>query len=227
MWALVSVLSSPGNSESTLREFLLSPFLWVLSLGYLVVFGVKTAATDWGQLFLMQEKGQTALMGMDSIVYHTVAIRNIQPSPLQKEGGFSAEKSLNDLSKLNDKWSRSHFMIIISFHWWKLGEIYISLQNCGDKTRGGVYMDQRGFTFSVFRCFSQRHICLDLKKAEANKAQWTRGLCKRKMGNTSTKEATKPRQQSLIASRDQEVEYFWLQLCIMRLEDRYWPQLCC
>ncbi|XP_061606692.1 glucose-6-phosphate exchanger SLC37A4-like [Phyllopteryx taeniolatus] len=51
------------NSESTLSEFLLSPFLWVLSLGYLVVFGVKTAATDWGQLFLMQEKGQTALMG--------------------------------------------------------------------------------------------------------------------------------------------------------------------
>ncbi|XP_049599613.1 glucose-6-phosphate exchanger SLC37A4 [Syngnathus scovelli] len=51
------------KSESTLSEFLLSPFLWVLSLGYLVVFGVKTAATDWGQLFLMQEKGQTALMG--------------------------------------------------------------------------------------------------------------------------------------------------------------------
>ncbi|XP_049447516.1 glucose-6-phosphate exchanger SLC37A4-like isoform X1 [Epinephelus fuscoguttatus] len=52
-----------GNNESTLSEFILSPFLWVLSLGYLVVFGVKTAATDWGQLFLMQEKGQTALMG--------------------------------------------------------------------------------------------------------------------------------------------------------------------
>uniref|UniRef100_A0A3P8ST20 Solute carrier family 37 member 4b n=1 Tax=Amphiprion percula TaxID=161767 RepID=A0A3P8ST20_AMPPE len=52
-----------GGDESTLREFLLSPFLWVLSLGYLVVFGVKTAATDWGQLFLMQEKGQTVLMG--------------------------------------------------------------------------------------------------------------------------------------------------------------------
>uniref|UniRef100_A0A8C5EV14 Solute carrier family 37 member 4b n=1 Tax=Gouania willdenowi TaxID=441366 RepID=A0A8C5EV14_GOUWI len=52
-----------GNSTSTLSEFLLSPFLWVLSLGYLVVFGVKTAATDWGQLFLMQEKGQDCLMG--------------------------------------------------------------------------------------------------------------------------------------------------------------------
>ncbi|KAG7261410.1 hypothetical protein CRUP_023687 [Coryphaenoides rupestris] len=48
---------------STLREFLTSPFLWVLSLAYLVVFGVKTAATDWGQLFLIQEKGQSVLMG--------------------------------------------------------------------------------------------------------------------------------------------------------------------
>lgn len=61
----MAVLPSSGSSESTLSEFLLSPFLWVLSLGFLVVFGVKTAATDWGQLFLMQEKGQTALMGMN------------------------------------------------------------------------------------------------------------------------------------------------------------------
>ncbi|XP_036450954.1 glucose-6-phosphate exchanger SLC37A4b [Colossoma macropomum] len=51
------------NDESTLKEFLLSPYLWVLSMGYLVVFGVKIACTDWGQLFLMQEKGQSAMMG--------------------------------------------------------------------------------------------------------------------------------------------------------------------
>lgn len=51
-----------GNSESTLSEFLLSPFLWVLSVGYLVVFGVKTAMSDWGQLYLIQEKGQSTLM---------------------------------------------------------------------------------------------------------------------------------------------------------------------
>ncbi|KAJ8280904.1 hypothetical protein GJAV_G00060800 [Gymnothorax javanicus] len=49
--------------ESTLKEFLLSPYLWVLSVGYLVVFGAKTACTDWAQLFLIQDKGQTALMG--------------------------------------------------------------------------------------------------------------------------------------------------------------------
>ncbi|XP_018604034.2 glucose-6-phosphate exchanger SLC37A4a isoform X1 [Scleropages formosus] len=51
------------SDESTLKEFLLSPYLWLLSLCYLVVFGVKTACTDWGQLFLIQDKGQSALMG--------------------------------------------------------------------------------------------------------------------------------------------------------------------
>ncbi|KAK6469227.1 glucose-6-phosphate exchanger SLC37A4-like isoform X4 [Huso huso] len=52
-----------SRDESTLKEFLLSPYLWVLSVGYLVVFGVKTACTDWGQLFLIQEKAQSILMG--------------------------------------------------------------------------------------------------------------------------------------------------------------------
>ncbi|XP_015192872.1 glucose-6-phosphate exchanger SLC37A4 isoform X2 [Lepisosteus oculatus] len=54
---------SSSSEESTLKEFLLSPYLWVLSFGYLVVFGVKTACTDWGQLFLIQEKAQSTLMG--------------------------------------------------------------------------------------------------------------------------------------------------------------------
>ncbi|KAM6432294.1 glucose-6-phosphate exchanger SLC37A4 isoform 1-T1 [Liasis olivaceus] len=49
--------------DSTLAELLCSPYLWVLSSGYLVVFGVKTCCTDWGQLFLIQERGQSALVG--------------------------------------------------------------------------------------------------------------------------------------------------------------------
>ncbi|KAM4650796.1 glucose-6-phosphate exchanger SLC37A4 isoform 2-T2 [Discoglossus pictus] len=49
--------------NTTLMEFLLSPYLWLLCAGYLVVFGVKTCCTDWGQLFLIQDKGQTALIG--------------------------------------------------------------------------------------------------------------------------------------------------------------------
>ncbi|KFZ55842.1 Glucose-6-phosphate translocase, partial [Podiceps cristatus] len=52
-----------SSGDSTLTELLLSPYLWVLSTGYLVVFGVKTCCTDWGQLFLIQERGQSVLVG--------------------------------------------------------------------------------------------------------------------------------------------------------------------
>ncbi|KAM3830874.1 glucose-6-phosphate exchanger SLC37A4 isoform 3-T5 [Vipera latastei] len=52
-----------SKDDSTLAELLCSPYLWVLSSGYLVVFGVKTCCTDWGQLFLIQERGQSALVG--------------------------------------------------------------------------------------------------------------------------------------------------------------------
>lgn len=57
-------LAGSSANDSTLAELLLSPYLWVLSTGYLVVFGVKTCCTDWGQLFLIQERGQSALVGM-------------------------------------------------------------------------------------------------------------------------------------------------------------------
>lgn len=64
--ALLSALfpAGPLSEDSTLAELLLSPYLWVLSTGYLVVFGVKTCCTDWGQLFLIQERGQSTFVGM-------------------------------------------------------------------------------------------------------------------------------------------------------------------
>lgn len=58
-----SCCSGSSSNQSTLSEFLLSPYLWLLSGSYLVVFGVKTACTDWGQLFLIQDKGHSALTG--------------------------------------------------------------------------------------------------------------------------------------------------------------------
>ncbi|XP_060800181.1 glucose-6-phosphate exchanger SLC37A4a isoform X2 [Neoarius graeffei] len=58
-----SAKKGSSRDESTFKEFILSPYLWLISFGYLVVFGVKTACTDWGQLFLIQDKGQSALMG--------------------------------------------------------------------------------------------------------------------------------------------------------------------
>ncbi|XP_028321327.1 glucose-6-phosphate exchanger SLC37A4-like [Gouania willdenowi] len=56
-----------SSNDSTLSEFLLSPYLWLLSVSNLVVFGVMTACMDWGQLFLIQEKGQSNLMGSSYI----------------------------------------------------------------------------------------------------------------------------------------------------------------
>ncbi|NWY06769.1 G6PT1 protein, partial [Nothoprocta ornata] len=56
-----------SSDNSTLAELLLSPYLWVLSTGYLVVFGVKTCCSDWGQLFLIQERGQSVLVGSSYI----------------------------------------------------------------------------------------------------------------------------------------------------------------
>ncbi|XP_075437606.1 glucose-6-phosphate exchanger SLC37A4 isoform X2 [Ascaphus truei] len=52
-----------STDATSLKEFLLSPYLWLLCAGYLVVFGVKTCCTDWGQLFLIQDKGQSVLIG--------------------------------------------------------------------------------------------------------------------------------------------------------------------
>lgn len=56
-----------SSNQSTLSEFLLSPYLWLLSGSYLVVFGVKTACTDWGQLLLIQDKGHSTLTGSSYI----------------------------------------------------------------------------------------------------------------------------------------------------------------
>eukprot|EP00069_Balaena_mysticetus_P022017 bmy_03254T0 len=60
---LLLIHNEPADEESTLQQLLLTPYLWVLSTGYLVVFGVKTCCTDWGQFFLIQERGQSALVG--------------------------------------------------------------------------------------------------------------------------------------------------------------------
>ncbi|XP_027204949.2 glucose-6-phosphate exchanger SLC37A4-like [Dermatophagoides pteronyssinus] len=44
------------------KELLKSPFIWLLSISYLVVFAAKTTACDWGQLFLMNERQKSQLI---------------------------------------------------------------------------------------------------------------------------------------------------------------------
>ncbi|XP_014670028.1 PREDICTED: glucose-6-phosphate translocase-like [Priapulus caudatus] len=51
------------QSESTWKDLLKSPFLWLLCIGYLIVYASKTAASDWGQLYVIQELGGSQYLG--------------------------------------------------------------------------------------------------------------------------------------------------------------------
>ncbi|XP_068709152.1 glucose-6-phosphate exchanger SLC37A4-like [Montipora capricornis] len=50
----------PVNKKSTqIVPLLLSPFLWVLSIGYLMTLFVKAGVSDWTQLFLIESVGRS------------------------------------------------------------------------------------------------------------------------------------------------------------------------
>ncbi|KAL9978476.1 hypothetical protein ACROYT_G015996 [Oculina patagonica] len=47
------------NKREQIKAMLLSPFLWILSAGYLMTLFVKTGVGEWSQLFLMQTIGKS------------------------------------------------------------------------------------------------------------------------------------------------------------------------
>ena len=47
------------NRKERVIAMLLSPFLWILSVGYLMTLFVKTGVGEWSQLFLMQTIGKS------------------------------------------------------------------------------------------------------------------------------------------------------------------------
>ncbi|XP_042866327.1 glucose-6-phosphate exchanger SLC37A4-like [Penaeus japonicus] len=52
---------SSGGNTMTVRDLAYSPFLWVVSVSYMVVFCSKTALSDWGQIFLIEELGRSQM----------------------------------------------------------------------------------------------------------------------------------------------------------------------
>ena len=54
---------SSGRGRGSWPDMLGSPFMWLLCASYCVVYLGRTAALDWAQLLLIQEKGQTEYMG--------------------------------------------------------------------------------------------------------------------------------------------------------------------
>ncbi|CAN8004097.1 unnamed protein product [Ixodes hexagonus] len=52
-----------SGSAATTKDLVRSPFLWLVSFGYLAVFCAKTSAVDWGQLYLMEDLGHSQYAG--------------------------------------------------------------------------------------------------------------------------------------------------------------------
>lgn len=54
---------SSGDDEAKVADILRSPFLWLVSFCYMIVFCAKTSTVDWSQLYLMDDCGQTQFVG--------------------------------------------------------------------------------------------------------------------------------------------------------------------
>uniref|UniRef100_G3MLZ2 Major facilitator superfamily (MFS) profile domain-containing protein n=1 Tax=Amblyomma maculatum TaxID=34609 RepID=G3MLZ2_AMBMU len=58
-----SATASDDRSGATVWDLLASPFLWLVSFSYLVVFCAKTSAVDWGQLYVMEDLSHSQYAG--------------------------------------------------------------------------------------------------------------------------------------------------------------------
>ncbi|CAG2178541.1 unnamed protein product, partial [Oppiella nova] len=52
-----------SKSESSWTDLLRSPFLWLVSISYMSVFASKTSAVDWGQMYLIEDRHHSQLIG--------------------------------------------------------------------------------------------------------------------------------------------------------------------
>jgi len=53
-----------ARGRGTWHDMLRSPFMWLISLSYLMVFLGRTATLDWAQLYLVQDLGHNQYVGV-------------------------------------------------------------------------------------------------------------------------------------------------------------------
>ena len=63
------IFSGRLRGRGTWKDLLAGRFMWLLCIGYAVVFMIRTAAQDWSQLYLIQDCQQTKYMGVWKILY--------------------------------------------------------------------------------------------------------------------------------------------------------------
>ncbi|XP_074600667.1 glucose-6-phosphate exchanger SLC37A4-like isoform X2 [Brevipalpus obovatus] len=51
------------NAEDSVYSLVKSPLLWIVAVSYMSVFCSKTSSTDWGQIYLMEERRQSQYVG--------------------------------------------------------------------------------------------------------------------------------------------------------------------
>ncbi|CAG2118085.1 unnamed protein product [Medioppia subpectinata] len=52
-----------SKSETKWTDLLKSPFLWLVSVSYMSVFASKTSAVDWGQMYLIEDRHHSQIIG--------------------------------------------------------------------------------------------------------------------------------------------------------------------
>jgi len=55
---------SRGRGRGTWQDMLRSPFMWLISVSYLLVFLGRTATLDWAQLYFIQDLGHSQYVGL-------------------------------------------------------------------------------------------------------------------------------------------------------------------
>jgi len=53
-----------GRGRGTWQDMLRSPFMWLISVSYFLVFLGRTATLDWAQLYLIQDLGHNQYVGI-------------------------------------------------------------------------------------------------------------------------------------------------------------------
>ena len=62
---------SRGRGRGTWQDMLRSPFMWLISLSYFLVFLGRTATLDWAQLYLVQDLGHSQYLGLSVVTAYS------------------------------------------------------------------------------------------------------------------------------------------------------------
>ena len=73
------------TTSMTWNHLVTSPFLWLVSFGYFIVFAAKTSVTEWGQMFLIEDLGHSPFVGISFNVIKTMFIIFLSLSILVKQ----------------------------------------------------------------------------------------------------------------------------------------------